>query len=91
MFPLKLQYEFSSGLAGNSQLFHVEQFWVGAMFAILSNLFVGSALLPVISICVGLMLFVHRITRVNPDTQKGIKIGWLVRFLFGKCGFVRVI
>jgi hypothetical protein len=72
------------------KLFHVEQFGPGAMFAILSSLFVGSALLPVISICVGLMAFVHRQKLQNPDIQKEFKNGWLARFLFRKGGFVRV-
>jgi hypothetical protein len=49
------------------------------MVAFLSNLFVGSDLFPVTSICVGLLVFVHRLTGQNPDIQMGFKFGWLAR------------
>jgi hypothetical protein len=43
------------------------------MFAVLSNLFVGSALFPVTSICVGLKVFVHWLKVKNPDSQMEFK------------------
>ncbi len=60
------------------------------MFVVLSSFFVGSGLFSRTSICVGLMVFVHRQKLQNLDSQKEVKNGWLVRFLSGQGGFVRV-
>jgi hypothetical protein len=69
-------------------LFHVEQFWLDAVRAILSNLFVGSALFSAVSICVGIGSFVHPLARQNSDTKKGIKPNRVCRpqWLVGEIG-----
>jgi hypothetical protein len=60
------------------------------MFAILSNFFVGSALFPVTSICVGIRLFVHRLAGQNLDTKKEVKFpGFRAACLSGR-RFVRL-
>ncbi len=71
-------------------MFHVEQFWPGAMIVVLSSLFVGSALFPVTSICVGLKVFVHRLKGKNPDSQMEFKNPGFRAACFRDGGFVRV-
>ena len=73
------------------KLFHVEQFWPRAMFAVLSNLFVENALFSVTSICVGLRVFVYWLAGENPDSQMEVRIPGFPAACFRESGFVRVM